>query len=121
MRRKLLFILFFVVFNLLVNGQTNFRLNWYYQERYHIENVRVDWNTYWEINPYGQQVYYERWKFAKWYRYTGRQTYHYWGYNPITGCYQRQYKTEYGTFWYYKWVVYRRYFHYWNGLKVYDN
>jgi len=91
MKKILLIISIFLMSFGNLDAQSGFVQNRYYQQQYNISVQKLNCNynnTYYIVDGYGRIHYYEWWRQAKWYSYTGSATYYVWKYNSVCNCYQ---------------------------------
>lgn len=115
--KKILLILGFLIFSFTSIAQSGFNTQRYYQHKYQITYQKVNNILYTEHDQLGNIRYYEIWRKAVWHQHSGTKTVYRWAY------YNNQYRwtSEYrfGTYWYYTWRTFRRYFYVRNNRKFY--
>ena len=118
MKRLLLLIITAFLFSITpIKAQSGFRSTWYYAERHHVQFQKVNNMVYSEWDQFGMVRYYEIWRKAVWHQQTGQRTYYAWKF--YNGRYQWVSQYSFGTFWYFRWINFKRYFYYNNGYKFY--
>jgi len=126
MKKVILIIIFFILF-FNINAQTNNKVlypNTYYGIQYQVQNIRTDYNSYYEYDQYGNKLNFEIWYSAKWYNYNIRHgdniIVYRWIYFQNCNCYNWQQYYGHGVVYYFQWLRYKQYFYFYNGVKYYN-
>lgn len=108
--KKNLIVLLLVVAGLFANAQSGFVQGRYYTQQYSVQNLCGNVYSVFSgyYNNFGQAIYYgyQDCRRAEWHSQYDQWAGYFWEYNPVTGYYQWNYRTEWRTWWWYTWNNY---------------